>query len=77
MGKSLAYLIPSIIHAKKINALCGCNEYDKFAGTIVENIPAVRQVFESDENIILADFKCALLGRQLSMFDLVGHSRSG
>ena len=64
VGKSLAYLIPSIIHAKKNNRPCvvATNTINLQEQLLEKDIPAVRQVFESDEKYHpFADFKCALL----------------
>ena len=64
VGKSLAYLIPSIIHAKKNNRPCvvATNTINLQEQLLEKDIPAVRQVFESNEKYHpFADFKCALL----------------
>ena len=64
VGKSLAYLIPSIIHAKKNNRPCvvATNTINLQEQLLEKDIPAVRHVFESEEKYHpFADFKCALL----------------
>ena len=64
VGKSLAYLIPSIIHAKKNKRPCvvATNTINLQEQLLGKDIPAVRQVFESEEKYYsFADFKCALL----------------
>ena len=64
VGKSLAYLIPSLIHAlhNKRPCVVATNTINLQEQLLEKDIPAVRQVFESDERYkSFADFKCALL----------------
>ena len=64
VGKSLAYLIPSLIHAVHHKRPCvvATNTINLQEQLLEKDIPAVRQVFESDERYkMFADFKCALL----------------
>ncbi len=64
VGKSLAYLIPSLIHAIQNNRPCvvATNTINLQEQLLEKDIPAVRKVFESDERYHwFADFKCALL----------------
>ena len=64
VGKSLAYLIPSIIHAQKNNRPCvvATNTISLQEQLLEKDIPSVRQIFESEEIYQpFADFKSALL----------------
>ena len=64
VGKSLAYLIPSLIHAIQNNRPCvvATNTINLQEQLLEKDIPAVRKVFESDEKYHwFADFQCALL----------------
>ena len=64
VGKSLAYLIPSILHAKNHSRPCvvATNTINLQEQLLEKDIPSVRKVFESvDELHEFADFRCALL----------------
>ena len=64
VGKSLAYLIPSLIHAVHSKRPCvvATNTINLQEQLLEKDLPAVRQVFESDARYkVFADFKCALL----------------
>jgi ATP-dependent DNA helicase DinG len=64
VGKSLAYLIPSILHAKNHGRPCvvATNTINLQEQLLEKDIPAVRKVFESIEELYgFADFRCALL----------------
>jgi ATP-dependent DNA helicase DinG len=64
VGKSLAYLIPSIIHAKRNSRPCvvATNTINLQEQLLEKDIPSVRKVFEAVDTLSeYADFRCALL----------------
>ena len=54
VGKSLAYLIPSIIHAQKNNRPCvvATNTISLQEQLLEKDIPSVRRIFESEEILL-------------------------